>query len=114
MNDLSEKYKHASSEKERMAICIQAIDQELICRGCSIEAFDNLFGTRLNKKVPGLQEIKEEGRILNYMGRGRVDFNENPPSPSDDVQAVETGWYVWVEFDYRGLIQDYYLSNLHK
>ena len=110
MNELSAKYRQASSEKEKMNICIQAIDQGVICRGCSIEAFDSVFGTSLSKKVPGLQEMKERG----LMGRGRLDFAESPPSASDDVQAAQMGWYLMVEFDFRGLIQDYFLSNLHK
>jgi hypothetical protein len=104
-NELSAKYKQASSEKEKMDICIQAIDQGVIRRGGSIEASDTVFGTSLSKEIPA------RGKSV---AKGVVFFAENPPSPSEDIAGAMVGWYLVVEFDSRGVIQNYFLSNLHK
>jgi hypothetical protein len=105
MNELASQYQRAASEKERMLLCIRAIDQGLVSRGGSIRAFDSLFGTHLSKDIPA------RGKSV---GKGALFFAEQPPSPSDEIAAVMRGWYLVVEFDSSGVIQNYFLSNLHK
>ncbi|HKP03955.1 MAG TPA: hypothetical protein VJU77_11435 [Chthoniobacterales bacterium] len=105
MNEFASKYKLASSEKERMQLCIEAIDLGLVYRGGSIRDFDSLFGTRLSANIPAKGKSVEKGCLF---------FVDNPPSPSEDIAAVMTGWYLVVEFDSGGMIQNYFLSNLHK
>ena len=105
MDELSAKYKHAVSEEKRMGICIDAINRGLVSRGCSIKAFDSLFGSTLSKDVPAPGQPME---------RGTLNFGDQPTPESDDVAVPFVGWYLAVEFDSNGLIQNYYLSNLHK
>lgn len=105
MEELSAKYKHAASEQERMGICVNAINRGLVYRGCSIKTFDSLFGTTLSKDVPAVGQPME---------RGTVNFADQPSAESDEVAVPFVGWYLAVEFDSSGLIQNYYLSNLHK
>ena len=105
VNELAAQYKRASSEKERMNICIDAIDRGVVSSGVSVTVFDAIFGTRLVDQIPALGEPLEKGGVF---------FASQPKRVSDDIQMPVMGWYCAVEFDARGIIHTYHLSNLHK
>jgi len=101
---LSRKYSHASSEKEKMAICIEAIDSGIICQGASITDVDLLFGTNFSKWLPD-KGGEDEIRTVNFV---------DPIGGSETVQAAMRGWYLVVVYGENGIIRKYYLTNIHK
>jgi hypothetical protein len=106
VEEFAAKYKRASSEQERMAICIEVIDRGLISVGNSVKTFDAIFGTMLMKQLPA------PGAPLK---KGGVDFAEQLKVEKDDVQQIpHIGWYCEVEFDDQGTIRRYFLSNMGK
>ena len=104
VTELSTRYKAASTELQRRAICLEAIDRGTLGRRCPIERVDLIFGTHFRDDIPmpGKSFVKRA-----------VYFADLPPSP-DNVAAVMMGWYFVVVFDSEGLVQDYFLSNAHK
>lgn len=98
-------YKKAATERERLLLCIEAIDQRIVDRDKPIQVIDELFGTDFRKKIPPKNQPT---------ATGVVHFGQEFRSPSEDTAGSFAGWYLAVEFDYRGKIQKYYLSNLHK
>lgn len=105
VEELAAKYKHATSEKERMSICIEAIDRGLISVGSSVKVFDAIFGTKLVDQIPAPGEPIELGGVY---------FAEQPKIVSNEVQTPAVGWYCQIEFDQTGAIHRYHLSNIHK
>ena len=106
MQEFVKKYKTASSEQQRLQLCIDVINQGFIYRGGPVGNIDQIFGTAYSKTIPAKGQPLESGV---------VDFgNPLPPPASDTVAAAHTGWYLAFEFDQQGSIQSYYLSNLHK
>jgi len=106
VEQFSAKYKRASSERERMAVCIEVIDRGLISVGGSVKTFDAIFGTQLMKQLPASGEPFEKGGI---------DFAEQLKIEKDNPQQVPyVGWYCEIEFDHHGTIRSYFLSNMHK
>ena len=104
--EFAAKYKRASSERERLAICIDVIDRGLISVGTSVKTFDAIFGTKLMKQLPAPGEPFEKGGI---------DFAEQLKIEKDNAQQVPyVGWYCQIEFDNQGTIRSYFLSNMSK
>lgn len=97
-------YRAARTEFERRAVCLDAIDAGVVARGRSVTVVDAIFGTHYAKKLPSGSEFES----------GVVYFHPLPPPPSDAMQAAHIGWYFAFEFDSAGMLQNYYLSNLHK
>lgn len=106
MRELAHKFASSDSEEERMAICINLIDLKIVRRGCQIVTIDQAFGTTLSKRIP---------RKGQPMEKGTVDFvKQKFDSRNLAVSVGHTGWYLAVEYDSNGAVQNYYLSNLHK
>ncbi len=105
VEELAAKYKRASSERKRMAVCIEAIDRGLIHVGGSVTVFDGIFGTKLSKQLPERGEPWE---------KGGVNFAEQLKTEREDEQTPFIGWYCQVEFDDQGTIRSYFLSNMQK
>jgi hypothetical protein len=103
---LQKKYRRASTEREKLELCIAAINREVIHRGCPVKDVEALFGTSLTE-----EGLPEKGAP---MARGVVDFGKFLKPPADDVAGGWEGWYLVVIFDHVGKVQNYYLSNLHK
>jgi hypothetical protein len=106
VEEFSTKYKRASTERERMAVCIEVIDKGLISVGASVKTFDAIFGTKLMKQLPAPGEPFEKSGI---------DFAEQLKIEKDNAQQVPyVGWYFQIEFDHQGTIRSYFLSNMSK
>ena len=107
ITELKRLYGSATSEFERRAICLRAIDEGVIFRTGPISSIDEIFGTKFAADLPTKREIK---RIA------VIDFAvETKSAPSDDTVARgHSGWFMVIEYDYNGDIQNYYLTNLHK
>ncbi len=106
MQEFAKKYKGAPSEEKRLLLCIDAINQGLVHRGGPVGNIDLIFGTDVSRQLPAKGQPDETG-VVNFS-------NPRPAPPSDSIAAASTGWYLAFKFDQQGLIQNYYLSNLHK
>lgn len=98
-------YQAASTEVQRRAVCIDAIDKGLIHQGMSIEVIDQIFGTNLQSKKP---------KRLGEYEWGVIPFRELQATPPPGVSAGRTGWFLAVSFDKGGQVEQYYLTNVHK
>jgi hypothetical protein len=101
-------YSAATSEFERRTICLQSIDQRAFFRTGPVASIDEIFGTHFAAKLP----TKKESRRI-----GTVEFAPAAPVlPSADGTHEKApgskGWFMAVEYDYNGQIQNYYLTNL--
>jgi len=106
MQEFAKKYKMAGSERARLDVCIDAINQGLVCRDGPVGNIDQIFGTTYSKKIP---------RKKGSMETGVVRFADIPvASQSEEFARGYSGWYLAFDFDYQGVIQNYYLSNVHK
>lgn len=102
-------YEDAQSERERRAACLRALDEGVIHTYGPVSTIDALFGTQLASQLPTEKEGKRTGVI---------DFVSHVPiSPNPEVKteaAGQNGWFMAVEYDYNGNIQNYYLTNVRK
>jgi len=105
--DLNKLYGSASSELQRRSICLQALDSGLIFRTGPISAVDEIFGTNFAKELPTKREARKTAV---------VDFEmQVQPREKEMAEAAgHKGWFLAIEYDYNGEIQNYYLTNLHK
>lgn len=105
--NLKQRYAAARSPLERRSVCIDAIDEGVIDRGAPVAVLDEIFGTAFSRKLPSASEGRRRDLVL------FSPQSEPPPGPPT-VASGYVGWYLAFEYDSNGLIQSYYLSNLHK
>jgi hypothetical protein len=106
MRDFAKNYQAADSERKKLLLCLDAIDQKLVYRGGPVASIDQLFGTDYHKRVPAKGQPMETG-VVHFA-------TQPPPPPSNDIAAAYIGWYLVFEFDSQGKIQNYYLTDYHK
>ncbi len=104
-NSFIQKYRQTTSETQRLNLCIDAINRGLIYSGEPIAAIDKLFGTSYSADLPSRKE-----RVQTVA----IDFMPFIKSPRNDAQGEHVGWYLAVTYNFKGMIEDYYLTNLHK
>jgi hypothetical protein len=95
--DLKQRYHAATTALDRRSICLQAIDSSVIVTNSKIDVIDEIFSTTFSAHLP----TTGENRRLVYVPFKSVE----PPN------AAET-WFLAIEYDYNGDIQNYYLSNV--
>ena len=105
LRDMAARYKAATAEKDKMAVCIEVMDNGLLQRGTSVKTIDAIFGSHLANDLP-----RQRGAV----GKGAVRFAEQPPPTGEAVANPYVGWYLGLEFDSEGSIRKYYLSNQSK
>jgi hypothetical protein len=105
VSELHRKYAKASTPEERRAICIEAIDLGIIDQDVHVSVLDQIFGSELSKRIP------HKAQDLKW---GAIHFSPQEEQRGRPIQIPYVGWYLAVQFDSRGQIDDYYLSNLHK
>lgn len=107
--ELRKLYEAANSEHEHRAVCLRAIDEGLIRHGGPVSIIDEIFGTHFASELPNGNEVISNDLIL---------FASQPsPPPRSDGRAAGmdyVGWYMAFDYDQKGDIQNYYLTNLHK
>ena len=107
--ELQRLYRAASSEQERRAVCLRAIDEGAVYRGGPVANIDQVFGTHFASELPAAGQIKSAKHIL-------FETQLSPsPRPDGLHEAVPyVGSYLAVDYDHEGRVKYYYLSNLHK
>lgn len=103
--ELKRLYASATSELDRRAVCLRAIDEGAIYRTGPISSVDEIFGTHFAGTLPTKRDKK---------GIGVIDFAAQPQNGPSSEAVAHKGWFMAVEYDDNGDIQNYYLSNLHK
>jgi hypothetical protein len=98
-------FSKATSPRAKLDLSINAIDQGMITRGCSVQQLDQMFGIHHARATP---------RKGGSLETGVVEFSSMPASPSNAIAAAHIGWYLAFEFDSSGFVQNYHLSNTHK
>jgi hypothetical protein len=66
---------------------------------------DEVFGTHLASQLPSKKEGKRSG-VINFA----------PASSNESGNAAGVGhggWFLTVEYNYNGNIENYYLTNIH-
>jgi hypothetical protein len=107
--ELKRLYETATSERDRRAVCLRAIDENAIHRGGSVSTIDEIFGTHFALE---LAEEKEGVRHAFVLFADQVSL---PPRADGRAEGVSyRGSYMDLDYDSNGAIQNYYLSNLHK
>jgi hypothetical protein len=110
--ELKRLYTAAQDQFTRRAVCLRAIDEGAIRLGVHIRSVDQIFGTNF--------ESEWGARKLNGMRVGVVHFlpDVGAPLPATSDQKTEGrgffGWFLGVDYDDKGVVQDYDLSNIHK
>ena len=89
----------------RRAVCLRAIDEGAITTLRELARIDGIFGANL---ASGLA-TKKEGRSV-----ATIDLAPRAVPAQESATTISPGWFLAVDYDYQGLIQNYYLSNLHK
>jgi hypothetical protein len=105
VNDFATKYKSAVSEKEKLELCIDAIDADVIPHGTNV-TIDEIFGTSYGSSHTG-HSVK--GGVVHF---GR----HYPGKVINGIQtaASDPGWSLFFKFDKLGKIEKYYLTNIFK
>jgi hypothetical protein len=110
IGDLAARYARAASHKERLMLCVDAVDQGLIAPGMPIEHIDHMFGTRYAVTRSG-----ERTRT----GNGAVYFREVAPlAESTDTmvarpQRRQDGWRLVFQFA-DGMVTQYLFTDVNK
>jgi hypothetical protein len=105
LKDLAKRFKEASSERQKLNLCIEAMDKHLLENETPVKTFDGLFGTDFTKSIPSKKSETAQAALM---------LADQPEPAGDAVANDYVGWYLAIEFDARGLIRKYYLTNLHK
>jgi hypothetical protein len=105
--ELAQLYRAAGSEQERRSICLRAIDEGRVKRGGPVLTFDQIFGTKYASELPREGQVEQKALLF--------ATQPEPRDPIDRIEAVAfVGSYLVLEYDHKGDVQYYYLSNLHK
>jgi hypothetical protein len=110
VQELRRLYEAGKSQYERRAVCLRAIDEGLIRRGAPVSTIDEIFGTRFASDLPTKEETTRE-TLIKF-----ADQFSPPPVPEGHVTqgVASVGWYIAIDYNYDGAIQNYFLTNLHK
>ncbi|WP_147300576.1 hypothetical protein [Lysobacter silvisoli] len=109
---MSEAYRNGT-ERDRLLICIDAIDKGLICRGCHVGTMDRIFSTRFSTPDGG-------AKGYDALYKGVVHFRDEDPRPKEtgadatSAASPTKGWYLAFRYTENGSIYDYQLSDLSK
>lgn len=90
---------------------MDAINAKLICRGCKIEAVDEIFSTDFRLKDQNSLGYDDKYSEVVYFDPPK-DLNQTNAPP--DRALSYKGWYLGIKFDKNGELVNYYLTNIHK
>jgi len=94
------------SGQERRNVCIKYIDEGVLKRGTSLQEVQKAFGPFF--RLTG-------GKTDQGLKIGLVQFEEvTRGSTPEEGSAGYTGWYLVIHFSGAGIVDYYYLTNLHK
>jgi hypothetical protein len=107
VSTLAYNYSRAASDRERLAVCLEAIEAGVIAEGQPVSAVDEIFGTELAQYVP----------FEDQPGVGYAELPLTCP-PRDYVTAEDVanqptpiGWRLIVEYDSFGTLLNYVLTR---
>ena len=110
IKELQALYRAEKTEHGRRAIALRAVDAGLVRRDARLFTIDQVFGTHFEAKItsPRFWGFKSD----------RILFADQPaaPTPKGDIAVAigDVGWYMVVEYSSSGVVQNFYLSTLHK
>lgn len=118
LSEWKKQYDNAQTPNEKRAVCISVIDNGLIHEGCNVSILDQIFGTSFSSKVSGVKKGQLQAGVIHLETRTWQESAPYPPTGGGyQVRPSQTGfvgWYLVVKYNYRGAVEEYYLSNRHK
>lgn len=118
---LAAKYGRAVSPRERMQVCLSAINANIIHEGCAVETIDRLFGTRYAELVATTKEETNYGEIqfgqsVEVAKQAWVAAKREADHELTTARLVDfpLDWYMRFQYDRAGIVQTYFLSNVSK
>lgn len=108
--ELKRLYNTDQSEHARRAVFLRAVDEGVIRRGAPVSSMDGIFGTHFASQLP----TGNGGNISKEVALFAPQFVPPPRSYGRAAGVDYVGWYLAVDYDQNGVIQNYYLTNLHK
>jgi len=108
IEELARLYQAARTEQERRGVCLRAIDEGRISPRNPVSTLDQIFGTQFASKLP------TEGTVAKNLILFATQLE--PPSRSEvRTEAIGyVGSYLAFDYDHKGNVQYYYISNLPK
>lgn len=112
LEDISQRYRSTHDEQERLKLCIEAINKNLVCKSCNIQAINRLFGTKFSTDDYSTQG--DDGLfsgIVSFSPGMEPKANEKPKDNGPPSSAAYFGWHLGFKYDKNGEIRKYYLAN---
>lgn len=109
IGELKQAFQTLRSDSDRRNVCLRAIDNGFIRRGQPVSNVDEIFGTTFSRNLPPVAGAVRQESIL--LAKQPVP---EPLPPGVHEGGADIGWWLGVDYDSKGEITNYYLSNLHK
>ncbi len=111
---LAERYRAATTERERLLVCIDAIDQKAFKRGGPISQVEDVFGKDFEKGTPTQAGAPTWGETWGF-----VYFRKEPLAAVAGRDASVSsggrqGWHLAVRYNAAGTIVSYSITDLDK
>jgi hypothetical protein len=101
-----ERYQGATNERERLLAAIDILEMGKIRLGGHVSEVDKAFGTTFESESAVMSPDETTW--------GTLPFDPVVVKGPDSEASARRGWYLAVEFDGRGAVRDYVLTNAHK
>jgi hypothetical protein len=99
-------YKKASTERERLLAAIDVLEKGNIRKGGNVREVDEAFGTSFEEECLQMRPGDTTW--------GTLDFAPATSPVPEGEAASSAGWYLAVEFNHKGTILDYLITNAGK
>lgn len=109
--ELHGRYISATTEMQRMQVAVDAINANLICRGCKVDLLDEIFSTDFRRKDPNSLGFDDKYTEVVYFDPPKDLMDRNG---SAERALAYKGWYLAIKYDKDGKLVDYFLTNIHK
>jgi hypothetical protein len=85
---------------------MNVMDAGLIRQWTSVQVVDRIFGSTFYKDRKKLRK--------GHSTWGTIDFSTQPVSALDSEATKRVGWYLAIQYDSNGIVQNYSISNANK
>ncbi len=104
--EYARRYTQATTEREKLLVAIDAIDAGVIRRDGPVADFDAVFGTDAMRRLPRAGSDRTTWAT--------AYFGTPVTAPRPNVQETMQGWRLSIQYDYRGIILNYHITNTDK
>jgi hypothetical protein len=105
-SELSNRYRAAKTQQDRLLICIEAINQGLIAKGKNVNVLREIFDGDGIPPSYGIPKAGERELVTVFFNKDAIRKNCKPNSA-----AALSGWYFCCWYDESKRITKYYITN---